>query len=307
MSERLAVIDLGTNTFHLLIAEAAGSTGFRIIHRHRHYVHLGRSGLDRIDPAAIPPALEVCRRFGEQLRAYGVRECRALGTEALRRADNGADFLNRLTQVLGYPVTLIDGLEEARLIARGVGLLLPRDAPPALVMDIGGGSVEFIHLEEGQMRWRGSFPVGVAVLRHQFHRHEPISPEERRAIDNFLEQHLAPLVRAQSGSGSLTLIGAAGIYEVLARHTRAGTHGGLHILDIGDFRIFSESVMRLDLARRRAHPAIPRERAELFPVALALIRWILDHLPVNGLQASPYAMKEGALHEMLLQRKEGEN
>jgi exopolyphosphatase / guanosine-5'-triphosphate,3'-diphosphate pyrophosphatase len=307
MSTRLAVIDLGTNTFHLLIAEPTGTTGFRIIHRHRKYVHLGRSGLDRIDPAAIFPALDVCRRFGEQLRAYGVQECRALGTEALRRAEDGPAFLAQLAEALGHPVRLIDGLEEARLIARGVGLLLPRQSPPSLVMDIGGGSVEFIHMEEGQVRWRGSFPAGVAVLRHRFHRHEPITPEERWAIDDFLAVQLAPLILALSGSGPFTLIGAAGIYEVLARHTQAGAYGGLRILNIGDFQIFSESVMRLDLARRIAHPAIPRERAELFPVALALIRWIMNHLPVNGLLASPYALKEGALDEMLVQRIEGES
>lgn len=299
MTGPLAVIDLGTNTFHLLIAERDPSRGFRIIHRHRRYVHLGRGGLERLDEDAMQVGLEVCRQFRKSLDAYDVSTCRVLGTEALRRAENALAFMERLAEILGHPVERIDGLVEAGLIAAGVRLLLPRRFPPALIMDIGGGSVEFIRMEKGDIRWRASFPCGVSVLHRRFHRTDPISPADTRSMEDFLDELLQPLWLSQQGLEVPALIGAAGIYEVLARHAASGQEGGLRRLDLPSFFRFAGTAMNLDLEGRMAHPAIPRERAELLPSGLVLIRWVIRRLEVIRLYASPYAMKEGALAEML--------
>lgn len=299
MTGPLAVIDLGTNTFHLLIAERAEGRHFRILHRHRRYVHLGRGGLEHLDDAAMKSGLEVCRQFRISMDEYGVVRCRVLGTEALRRAANAAELTERMAGILGYPVERIDGLEEARLIARGVGLLLPRRFPPCLIMDIGGGSVEFIRMEQGRPCWRGSFPCGVAVLHRRFQVRDPMGPADIRELEAFLGVVLEPLLHSQRGQAIPALVGAAGIYEVLARHTAVRHQGGIRRLDVPAFDRFTETALALDLEGRIAHPAIPRERAELLPVGLVLIRWVMRSLGVERLYASPYAMKEGALAEML--------
>lgn len=141
---RLAVIDLGSNTFHLLIVDVDSFGMWQTILKDRRYVKLASGGIDFIDDAAIGRAISVMVEFSERIQGMDVLHTIALGTAALREARNGLDVVERIQTASGIPIELIDGHQEAYYIWKGITSSLPGLYRPCLIMDIGGGSVEFI-------------------------------------------------------------------------------------------------------------------------------------------------------------------
>lgn len=297
MTDYFAVIDLGTNTFHLIIGCQRNGMP-NIIYRKRFYVKLARSGIGTIHSDSIHAAVKACREFREKLDTIPVKALRVLGTAALRTASNAPLLTETLENILGAPIEIISGKEEARLIARGVDALNIGSSEVALIMDIGGGSVEFIQIRQNDLVWSGSFPIGVAVLYHRFQREEPITPDAQKELHHFLDTHLFPLIINHAEDQPITLIGAAGIYEVLARCLGIRKSSKIKPIDLDSFHLLANEIISMDLKTRQNDRRIPKDRADLFPVALLLIRWVLGHLPVKQLGVSPYAMKEGALLEL---------
>lgn len=297
MTDYFAVIDLGTNTFHLIIGWKKHGVP-KILYRKRFYVKLARSGIRQIDPDALRSAKKACQRFTEKLDEIPVKGLRVLGTAALRTATNAPELTKSLESILGAPIKIISGQEEARLIATGVSVLLKKRHMPALIMDIGGGSVEFVKMDQKAIVWSASFPVGVAVLFNTFHRIDPIPTDAQVQLNSFLDEHLLPLVQEHPADHPITLIGAAGIYEVLARCLGIRKSSRLKLIESEEFNVLADEIIGMDLKARQDDKRIPKNRADLFPVALLLIRWVLTHLSVVQLAVSPYAMKEGALLEL---------
>ena len=206
---RLAVIDCGTNTFHLLVVEMRpGSSSFVQVHKQRQYVRLGREGLDRIGAAPFQRGVDCIAVFREKMRELGVAKYRAFGTEALRRASNGPDFVRAVQAGSGVEIQLISGDEEARLIHLGVKQAVPFFEGKTLIMDIGGGSVEFIIASEEEVHWAQSFPIGVQVLFSRFHKSDPMLPSEATALLQHLDEVLAPLHAALRQHPAPLLTGA---------------------------------------------------------------------------------------------------
>ncbi|RMF71442.1 MAG: exopolyphosphatase, partial [Alphaproteobacteria bacterium] len=214
----LAVLDLGTNTFHLLIVTPDDGGGFRELYRERRFVKLALGGIEHIQPDAWQRALAALKHFRQVIDRYGCAEVRAIGTAGLRTADNAAAFLEAIRRETRIEVEVIDGDREAELIFKGTRLAVPmQPGRHYLIMDIGGGSVEFIICDSEEASWAQSFPVGVAVLRRRFHHREPIGEDEIAALRAFLDEQLAPLRHAIAAHGGpLQLVGASGTFDVLA-------------------------------------------------------------------------------------------
>lgn len=304
-----AVIDLGTNTFHLLIAipaepGAAGSLDngkIRTIYRERRFIKLAEDGIKRIGRPAYQRGLDAMIAFGEELEKRGVSQYRAIGTAALRRAANGAEFIAEVKAKSGLQIELIDGTEEARLIAKGVLLTIPQlSNRPALIMDIGGGSVEFILVDNGQTVYAHSFPVGVAILRNQFHQQEPMSAKEQAALKQYLTEELQPLSTQLSTYPGIHLVGAAGVFEVLAICLKDATTPDQKAksINLEALRQYHQRVLPTTLTQRIAMPDVPDKRADMMVVALELIQFVIDLCGTTQLTASAYALKEGVLVEM---------
>ena len=164
MPSKYAVIDFGTNTFHLLIVEAREDGQFIELHRERIFVKLAEDGIERIGDKAFVRALQAMQRYREILDDYQVENIKAIGTAALRTALNGQEFIDTVWKNSKIKIHLIDGQEEARLIHLGVNQAVDIGNDTALIMDIGGGSVEFIISDKLGVKWADSFPIGVAVL-----------------------------------------------------------------------------------------------------------------------------------------------
>lgn len=301
--QRFAVIDIGTNTFHLLIAEAdADGQRLKEIDRSRHFIKLGEKGLDTLSSEALQRGMTALREFRQQIDKQNIPDdcVIALGTAALRTATNGPAFRAEVLREVNIDIQIISGDREAELIARGALLAIPIPQHPVLIMDIGGGSVEFIITDRQEVYWAQSFPVGVAVLHRNFHRHDPISQEEVLAVQGFLEEQLHPLWQALQQYPSRHLVGAAGTFDVIAAQLGRGTGGATYApIDLSRFDAFYREILGTTHAERYAMPKIPDDRADMIVVALILVELIIRRVDVEQLTVSFYAMKEGMMSELM--------
>ncbi|MCS7036311.1 MAG: hypothetical protein RMJ33_08080 [Saprospiraceae bacterium] len=302
---KCAVLDLGTNIFHLLIAQADARqpNGWTPLCRDRAPVHLAEEGIERIGPAAFQRGLEALRRFREQTQKHGVAlaDVRAFGTAALRTAQNAPEFLHAVEQETGIRPEIISGEREAELIFKGVLQAVPFPEGNALVMDIGGGSVEFIVAQASQVRWQQSFPVGTTVLFHRFHKSDPIAPEEVAALKAYLEEALAELWAMLAKYPTHTLIGAAGAFDTLDEmlnlpQTPPALYG--YLSHEGFERLYAR-IVSSTLAERSSWPDLKPERRLTIVVGMILIRHVLERTQARDVYASKYSLKEGAVAEWI--------
>ena len=184
---RFAVIDLGSNTFHLLIVDLQADEQWTTVFKDRRYVKLASEGVEIIGEDSILRAIEVMKEFSQRLLQLQVEETQAIGTAALREAANGIEVAKRLTEESGIPVEIIDGDREAHYILKGIQSALPPLDKPCLIMDIGGGSVEFILYRHQQVLFVQSFKIGVALLYRSFHQQDPMTQESIAALSSHLE------------------------------------------------------------------------------------------------------------------------
>ncbi|MEL6941317.1 MAG: exopolyphosphatase [Bacteroidota bacterium] len=296
-----AVIDLGTNTFHLLIAETDGK-GFRVLYKERIFVKLGENGVETIGRLSFERGVLAMKHYSEVMQQFRVSKVKAIGTAALRTASNGQEFLNRVKAEADIEIETISGDLEAQLIHKGVSLAVPiEEHQKVLMMDIGGGSIEFIIANMHQVLWAQSFPIGVAVLFNKFHHSDPIAPQEITELSAFLHETLRPLDQALQQFPVNRLIGASGTFDVLEDNLEKIKEDTNHsIIQLSEFTPFLEKVLQSTQAQRYQIPQIPRERADLIVVALLLIQVTLKKLDIDELSVSHFAMKEGILREMVL-------
>lgn len=299
MSSPIAVIDLGTNTFHLLIAQPQDSR-FKELFRERRFVRLAENGIERIHEASFARGMEALAYFRKRLDEYHVEQFKAFGTAALRTASNGDEFRQKALEDYQIQIETISGEEEARLIQLGVAQAVPFNDQKDLIMDIGGGSVEFLVADRDQVYWSSSFPVGVAVLFGKFHHHDPILEAELKNLNAFLEEALQPLFEVLQKYSLHRLIGASGTFDVLENlAVKEKQHPLRAELPIEEFpKIYSELIFST-LAFRKNREGIPPERAEMIVVAMELLNTIIRQSGVQKIVVSAYAMKEGIMYEMI--------
>ncbi|WP_116108293.1 exopolyphosphatase [Lewinella sp. IMCC34191] len=293
-----AIIDLGTNTFHLLIAAVEEGERVREVYRERVFVKLASDGIETIGPGPFERGMETLRYFAELIKGHEVEQVTAIGTAALRTASNGEVFVRRAELETGIVIRLIPGDLEAELITRGVLAALPPLEDRILIMDIGGGSTEFILASEAGVHWRQSFPIGVAVLQRRFHQTDPISEEEIRALDEHLARTLVPLRDMLEEYPTQHLVGAAGTFDVLAEILRdpdATVHPTGQRLKLDRLEELHFQIVASTAEQRLAIDGVPAERADLIVVAMLLIRYVMEIGDIRRITVSEYAMKEGIL------------
>ena len=295
---KLGVIDLGTNTFHLLIAEVTQQE-IKEIYRERIFVKLAEKGIHKIGDAAFQRATNAIATFKNILDRHDVGNVNAFGTEGLRRASNGQDFIQEIKSKYKLDITIISGDEEARLIHKGVMLALGKLNTKSLIMDIGGGSVEFIICDNETVYWAQSFKLGVAVLFNNFHQKDPISQREIDAIHQHLDITLLPLKTALIENPTATLIGASGTFDVLENILAdENQHSHYSMFPAKKFISIYDRIIKSTLSERLANPEIPNDRAELITVAVVLLNYTVQLANIQNFIVSSYAMKEGMLASM---------
>jgi exopolyphosphatase / guanosine-5'-triphosphate,3'-diphosphate pyrophosphatase len=299
MNENFGIIDLGSNTFHLLIGSITPEGLLDIKFRQREYVRLASAGIKRIGDIPYQKGIATMVAFKNQIDKFGISECKAIGTAALRKANNASQFIQEVKALTNISIEVISGEEEAQLIFEGVSKTLPTDLKNCLIMDIGGGSVEFIHTYDREILWKNSFPAGVAVLRSNFHKSDPISKFDIEETYNFLDDVMHPLLPVLRSAPELTFVGASGTFEVL--EDALGNNKKrlpYSTWRFGQFHHLYEKVIGSSLEEIKHIKYIPEERRELIQVAFILINWILKKRNFDQYGISQYSLKEGALYRM---------
>lgn len=296
-----AVIDLGTNTFHLLIARRYEEGQIEDVYRERRFVRLAENGIEAIGPAPYQRALRTLKDYRRIIDEHGIPAAQVLafGTAAMRTASNGQALMQEVAEKIGLNIRLIDGDEEARLIHQGVSLAVPPSAAYQLIMDIGGGSVEFIIANRRGVQWARSFPVGVAVLFRDFHRTEPIAAAEVEHLQAFLREALSPVRTALQAQPCKDLVGSSGTFDILEQFLgpqRKQQHYAE--VPVEAFLPFYQEIRAMDKTQRHQLPNMPKTRAEMLVVALVLVDVVMDMAGTERLIVSDYAMKEGMIREM---------
>lgn len=301
---KLAVVDLGTNTFHLLIARELEYGGFEEVLRESVYVHLAEEGIENIGDKPFARALDAVMRFRMLLDQEGVTECRATATAAMRTASNGIALQNAIKDQSGIMPEIISGDEEARLIAKGVLQAVPVRDTRFLIMDIGGGSVEFILGSGNSIDFKKSYPIGVAVLKNRWKHSYPIQEEEKQAMMAFIASETEGLPQAIGSFRPEVLIGASGTFDVLAEYipsARMNEHCAK--LDADKVTRAFQEIYDADWETLKSIHWVPEERRKLITSAFCLIEHVLGLHPFQTIYTSAYAIKEGFLAEMIEKRR----
>jgi exopolyphosphatase/guanosine-5'-triphosphate,3'-diphosphate pyrophosphatase len=310
IDKRAAVIDLGTNTFHLLMVELLDN-GFEILYKEKVPVKLGKGGISQntITANAQKRAFHTIGHFKSLIDGENIDQIHVFATSAIRNAENGVGFVKEVQNRFDLKVNVIDGDHEAQLIYEGIRFSGSLNEDTALMMDIGGGSVEFIIGNEKEALWKQSFEIGGQRLLDLFPYHDPILPEEVDQLDTFLNKQLAPLVEAIEHFKPAQLVGASGTFDTLTdmyyaslHQTRRKTERNF-ILPLTAFEAMAENLKVLDKSERLKIPGMIPMRVEMIVVAVCLIGNILRHFETKELVCSTYALKEGVIAQLLHARE----
>jgi exopolyphosphatase/guanosine-5'-triphosphate,3'-diphosphate pyrophosphatase len=306
---RVAVFDLGSNSFHLMVVDASRDGRLDPVLRRRSFLHLGtevaRTGDVPADRAAA--AVRTVRRLRVAADDAGADVVVAMATAALRDAGNGGRLLDRLERVLGHRVTLLSGEEEARLCFLGqrAGVWVGHD--PVLGLDLGGGSLEAGIGTVDQVCAVASVALGTARIQGEMETGEVLTPDDRVAIREATTARAEPILEMLRRHPSATgrVIASGGTVRALAR-LAMGLHrpptastSSLQVnqveLPAGQLDELAERLAALDLGGRLALPGIQARRAPLLPIGAVVLSTLVEHLGLQGLVVSEWGLREGAV------------
>ena len=305
----IAVIDMGTNTFHLLVAKWVQGRLLTLLER-KEGVRLGKDGISKGELAeeAMVRAIDCLQRFLAASKEFGIQpaDVHAYATSAVRSARNGEAFRNLLLSQLGLTVQIIDGGQEAEFIFEGVRAsgAFYGEGGDVLVMDIGGGSVEFILGNSlGQIRWLQSFEIGGQRLVDAYMNQDPIEQKEVGRLRKNLQIALMPLKEACKRYQPSVLVGASGTFDTLRQFENPAESKDHTLpwanLDTVKTRGISTLLQGMNRAERLAHAAISDLRADMIVVALILVEEALKASKAPKLRQSDWSLKEGAAQKLL--------
>lgn len=292
---RAAVIDLGTNTFNLLVADVH-SDGFDLVHNSKEGVALGMGGINEglISDEAMERAFQAFEKFRNICDQLQVKSITAIGTSAVRDAQNKEEFLDEIRKRFAIDVEIVDGLEEAKLIYQGVSWSYEFDQT-SLIMDIGGGSTEFIRIEKDKELEFMSANIGVSRAVQLFSLADPMSEENQEELIRWFEANAAEL---QQFDACDILVGASGSFETFYEMV----HEEAFPQALSTIRIpRDELIETLDWIigstseQRENHPFIIPIRRKMAPVAALKTKWVIEKFEIREIVISPCSLKEGVL------------
>ena len=297
---RFAVIDLGTNIFAMRIVESLDGKTYQQLYKESRFVKLAEEGFAKIGVAPYARGLQTIADYRTRLDEYGVKKIKAIGTAALRTAENGSAFLNDVFSQSGIQVDLISGEEEAHFIHKGSKLAVPFDGQKKLIMDIGGGSVEFIIADADQVYWAASFMIGLAVMFPKYHQSDPISTEEIAALEAFLTSQLAPLEQALQLYPVAHLVGTSGTFDVIENMLTDQKTGKFYTqIAIDKVMVLYQQLISSTYAQREAMSGLLLSRVDMIVVGMILIGKIIRMCGATQLFVSDFDLKEGILQDMV--------
>lgn len=297
---RIAAIDIGTNSVHMIVVKVRPDLSFEVIDSEKDMVRLGAGGLGgrSLTPAAMAAAFQTLAKFRRLADSHKVDEIIATATSATREADNGGDFIADIDRQTGIKVKVISGTEEARLIHRAAGYGVDIGGSTAVVIDIGGGSVEVTLGTATELRLGQSFKVGVIRLTERFVKSDPLSGGDERRLVKQVTREMADYLDQVAGAGFDRVIGTSG--TILSLGALASAEAGESIEELRNRRVPAKALHRvrkrltsLSLEERLAVPGLDPRRADLSVAGSVLLDTILRRLRADELTLCDLALREG--------------
>ncbi|WP_111412892.1 Ppx/GppA family phosphatase [Billgrantia lactosivorans] len=297
-AQRLAAIDLGSNSFHLLVAHHQAGR-LQVVARLGEKVQLA-AGLDatnRLDEAAMERAMACLSRFAPLLDGVVADRLRVVGTSALRTARNRQSFVERAEALLGCRVEVIPGHEEARLIYLGAAHAMA-ESGRRLVVDIGGGSTEFIVGERLKPLMLESLDIGCVTHTRRHFADGHLSAARMDQAEADVRAQLAPLRASYSELGWDEALGSSGTIKAAASvlATSGGTPGEICRAGLAELR---QRLIDCGHLERVALEGLKPDRARIFPAGVAILAAIFEAFELTTMRYADGALREGVLHDML--------
>jgi len=303
-SVRLCVIDLGTNSFHAIVVDAFPDGTFTTVEKRKEMVKLGEGGMvaQRLTEAAQARGLAALAAIRTWAEGLGVTEFVARATSAVREAENGGAFIERVRAETALHVRVITGEDEARLIYEAVRHAVDV-SEPTLFVDIGGGSTECIVADRDGAHFLTSLKLGAARLTEQFVTTDPVARAEFRALRDHVRAELAPALEAARAHGVERMVGSSGTIEAIATAAAASYGEPERIYDyvfgIPGLRRVTKTLMTSDRRQRLGTPGVSEKRVDQVAAGAALLDVILKDLPIRRFEVSPAALREGIVIDFL--------
>ena len=302
---RAAVIDCGSNTFNLLIAEPSG-TGMNTIFGRKLAPKLG-AGIQpdgSLSEEAMLRGFAALREHKADIERLGADSICAFATSAVRSATNGEEFARRAALETGIDINIISGDKEAELIYYGNTLALEIPEQASLIVDIGGGSNEFIICNAGGVLWKQSFDLGTFRLIKRFAPHYPIHANTVGEMRAYFEQELQPLIAACAEHRPRLMIGSSGSFDTfraMLEHTQQITvpqRSSSFEISIPQIYGMCDHICSLSLEEIARVPGIDAMRVEVITVASVFVRFVVERLEIESISQSSFSLKEGVLFKL---------
>jgi exopolyphosphatase/guanosine-5'-triphosphate,3'-diphosphate pyrophosphatase len=304
---RIAAIDIGTNSVHMVIADASGAQGFEVVDREREVVQIGRGAFrsGRLQADAIRRTVDSLARFVQLARRHRADRILCVATAAVREARNGGDFLAAARSATGITPRVIPAAEEGRLIYLGVRSALQLPEKPSAIVDIGGGSMQLVLADAERRMQTLSAPLGALRLSESFlHSDPPARPELQRLRQHVRKTAQEPLEKllkdkprqAYGSSGSIHALANLAHWEETGGPI---AHVNGHFLALESLQRTGAKLQGMTTAERARLPAIDAPRAEIIVAAAIVLEHVLEELDLEGITLSDFGVREGLVHDFV--------
>ncbi len=304
---RIAAIDIGTNSIHMVIAEATRGDGFAVLDREREVVQVGRgSFLDgRLRGVAMKRTAAALRRFVQLARRHSVERILCTATAAVREARNGGEFLKLARRESGVSPRVIPSEEEGRLIHLAVQAALRLGDEPALIVDIGGGSAQLVHVKGAELLRVAGVPLGALRLTETLLDRDPPSERDLVALRRHVRKSLRTALASFSGPAPKSMFGSSGSIHALAQLAHQQDHGRAlpqvngHVLTLASLARLNRRLERMPRAQRERLPGIDAARAEILIPGAIVLEQVLRLSGLRSITLSDYGVREGLVTDWL--------
>ncbi|HKI47110.1 MAG TPA: Ppx/GppA phosphatase family protein [Balneolales bacterium] len=300
--KRIAAIDLGTNSFHVIIVDIYPDGSFRTVDKIKELVGLGEDVAEhRLSEQAMERGLDTMRRIKILCDRQGVEVILAYATSAIRESSNGGDFIQKVIDETGVKILPIPGEKEAELIGYAVQHGIRLNEAPVLMMDIGGGSVEFIVGNKDRFIALDSRKIGVSRTASQFIKHDPVTSKEIKAINKYCEEELSGVQETLKKYPVTTLIGSSGTMEniatMVASHISKDTSVTLNEFEYRpeDFAPIYKKLIKMDRDERLKVTGLDSKRVDYIVPGLILVDLVIKKFGIQKIKTSTEALREGMI------------
>ncbi len=304
---RIAALDLGTNSFHLLVADVRSDGHFEALAREKAMIRLGDvvATKGRITSGAADVAVQTVRHFKLLADAAGATEIHACATSAIRQAANGDALVDRIEAETGVAVEVISGRREAELIFGAIRASLLLDPAPALCFDLGGGSLEIMVGDAAGLRWSASENLGVGRLTAELVRSDPLSKEDRRGLQGRITGLLAPVAETVAAYAPRMVVGTSGtlldLAHMVAARRVADVPVSLNQLTFGrdEFLALHKEIVGSKASERLRMDGLETRRVDLIPAGSMLLATAMELFGFDEMTVSEWALREGIVLDVI--------